>query len=435
MEWAVLGGFAALLFCSIALHLPLLGALLGGFVLFFLYGLYRGRPPVQLGRMAWKGVRRVGPILFLFLLIGMTTALWRASGTIPFLIHCAAGWLSPAALPLLSFALCAGMSFLTGTSFGTAATAGTICMAMAAAMGVHPVLTAGACLSGSFFGDRCSPMSTSALLVSALTETDLFDNLRRMMASAAVPLGVTAGVYALAGWALGRGGDSGGAVLPFAGIVLHWTAVLPAVLVVLLSLARCSVAWTMALSVLCSGILCMALQGMGALELLRTALLGFTPDTPELAKLLSGGGLLSMLKPLSIVCVSSTFSGLLEGTGLLDPLKPLAHVLARKLTPFGGLLVLSVLTSLISCNQTLAILLSHTLYQEVMEDHEELALGLEDTAVVLAPLVPWSIAGAVPIASLGAPTVSLLCACYLYLIPLWRWAGALRKRALTARSA
>lgn len=428
MEWAVLGGFAALLFCSIALRLPLLGALLGGFALFFLYGLYRGHAPAQLGRMAWKGVRRVGPILFLFLLIGMTTALWRASGTIPFLIHCAAGWLSPAALPLLSFALCTGMSFLTGTSFGTAATAGTICMAMAAAMGVHPVLTAGACLSGSFFGDRCSPMSTSALLVSALTETDLFDNLRRMMASAAVPLGVTAGIYALAGWLLGRGGTSTGAELSFAGIVLHWSAVLPAVLVVVLSLVRRPVAQTMTLSVLCSGILCVLLQGMGAGELLRTAFLGYAPETPALAALLSGGGTISMLKPLSIVCVSSTFSGLLEGTGLLEPLKPLARVLARKLTPFGGLLVLSALTSLIACNQTLAILLSHALCQDIL-DKEELALGLEDSAVVLAPLVPWSIAGAVPIASLGAPTISLLCACYLYLIPLWRWAGALRKRA------
>ena len=80
-----------------------------------------------------------------------------------------AGLISPAAFPLLAFLLCTAMSFLTGTSFGTAATVGTICMTMAAAMGLSPVLAAGTILSGSFFGDRCSPMSTSALLVSALT--------------------------------------------------------------------------------------------------------------------------------------------------------------------------------------------------------------------------------------------------------------------------
>ena len=94
---------------------------------------------------------------------------------------------------------------------------------------------------------------------------------------------------------------------------------------------------------------------------------------------------------------------------------------------------MAAVTCLIACNQTLAILLSHSLCREDFTQ-EDLAIGLENTAVVLAPLVPWSIAGAVPLATLGAPTAALAAACYLYLIPLWDLAVHLRKRRLTAKA-
>ena len=159
MEWLFLGGFCALLTASLALDFFILWALLGGYLLFFSYGLVKGHRPKALLAMSWEGLRTVKTILFLFLLIGMITALWRASGTIPFLIYHAAGLISPAVFPLLAFLLCSVMSTLTGTSFGTAATIGVICMSIAQAMGLSPVLSAGAILSGAFFGDRCSPMS------------------------------------------------------------------------------------------------------------------------------------------------------------------------------------------------------------------------------------------------------------------------------------
>ena len=74
----------------------------------------------------------------------------------------------------------------------------------------------------------------------------------------------------------------------------------------------------------------------------------------------------------------------------------------------------------IACNQTLAIMLTHQLCPRGDGREKEVAIDLEDTAVVLAPLVPWSIAGAVPLATVGAPTNSLFFACFLYLLPMWR---------------
>ena len=86
---------------------------------------------------------------------------------------------------------------------------------------------------------------------------------------------------------------------------------------------------------------------------------------------------------------------------------------------------------MIACNQSLAILLSHALCREDFT-RQDLAIGMENTVVVIAPLIPWSIAGTVPLASLGAPPEAMLAACYLYLIPLWNLVVNLKQRKKSA---
>jgi NhaC family Na+:H+ antiporter len=113
--------------------------------------------------MTWSGISTVKNILIVFLLIGMISAVWRASGTIPMIIYTAGGFIRPAAFLVITFLLNCLLSILTGTSFGTSATMGVICMSIGTAMGMNPVYMGGAILGGAFFGDRCSPMSTSAL--------------------------------------------------------------------------------------------------------------------------------------------------------------------------------------------------------------------------------------------------------------------------------
>ena len=90
-------------------------------------------------------------------------------------------------------------------------------------------------------------------------------------------------------------------------------------------------------------------------------------------------------------------------------------------------MITSVFTSLISCNQTLAIILAHQLCEGLEKDKDTSAINLENTAVVISPLVPWSIAGAVPLASSGAPTASLFAAGFLYILPIYSFIIALLK--------
>ena len=146
---------------------------------------------------------------------------------------------------------------------------------------------------------------------------------------------------------------------------------------------------------------------------------GFHADTPEAAVMLDGGGILSMVRVSVIVCLSSSYSGIFRMTGLLHSVKDRIARLAQRFFPFAATVVTAILTSMVACNQTLAIMLTHQLCGDLEPDQKRFALYLENSVVVIAPLIPWSIAGAVPLAAVGAPSASVLLACYLYLLPLW----------------
>ena len=213
-ELTVLAVFAAALILCIVLDLSVLTALVFGFFLFLGYGLYRKHSLREMLSMAFSGIKTVKNILITFLLIGIITAVWRAGGTIPCIVYHAAGFCDPRAMVLITFLLCGMISCLTGTAFGTAATMGVICVTMAGSMGIPILLTGGAVLAGSFFGDRCSPMSTSALLVSTLTKTDLFRNIRGMVKTSLVPFFLSCVIFALMGLGAGSGENTSVVVNP-----------------------------------------------------------------------------------------------------------------------------------------------------------------------------------------------------------------------------
>ena len=421
MEWVTLGIFCAGLIVCVAAGWDVLIALVFGWALFCLYGRRRGCSWRSLLCMSRDGIRPVTTILCTFLLIGMLTALWRAAGTIPLIVCLLSGLIRPGAFLLLAFLLNCILSVLTGTSFGTAATMGVITMTVARTMGISPLWTGGAILAGVYFGDRCSPVSTSALLVSRLTDTDLYRNIRNMLRSAAVPFAGTCGIYLIAGLCLsGDGAVPDVRALFAAGFRLHWASLLPAVAVLVLSLLRAPVQFTLLSSILLAAGVSVVSEGMSPAELPGLLLSGYTAKTPELAAMLDGGGIVSMVHVALVVTVASSYSGLFAGTGLLDGVQEKIGALAGRTGVFPAVALTALVSGMISCNQSLAILLSHQLCVPLAPDREQIALDLEDSAVVLPPLIPWSIAGAVPLATVGAPTASILAACFLYLLPLWR---------------
>ena len=291
------------------------------------------------------------------------------------------------------------------------------------------MLTGGAILSGVFFGDRCSPVSTSALLVATVTKTDIYENIKAMVRSALVPFLLACGIYAVLGVFVHAGGVGLDLKEIFAkSFRLHWTALLPAVVILILALFRVNVRIAMTASIVTAIPICLFVQKIPVGELLLCMLRGFTPSDPEAAALVSGGGVLSMLQVSAIVCISSSYSGLFQKTGLLDGCKRVVSGMAKRIGRYPATLATSIPAGMIACNQTLAILLTNQLCREEYADPKALALDLEDTAAITSPLIPWCIAGAVPLTMVGAPLSALPLACYLWLIPIWRTFSSFARR-------
>ena len=419
MEVLTIGIFCALLIICIITGKSILYALLAGLINFSLYGKKQGYSWRQISRMALQGAWKVKNILLTFILIGMLTALWRQAGTIPAIICYTVRLIKPSTFLLMTFLLNCLISVLTGTALGTAATIGVVCATMASALGIPSWMTGGAILSGVYFGDRCSPVSTSALLVAELTETGIYTNIKNMIKSALAPFTITCILYLTVSIQL-----HGKTEMPDLGHAfgsefrLSWIALLPAAVILLLSVMQAGVKIAMIASIVTAIPVCIGLQNMAFTELPELLLNGFHSTDVAVAAMLNGGGITSMLKVGAIVCISSSYSGIFQATGILNGFQKMVCLLANRTKPYFAVLVTSILTSVMACNQTLAIMLTGQLCSRTEPDKLRFANNLEDSAVIIAPLVPWSIACAVPLTAAGAPGYSVLFAVFLYLLPL-----------------
>ena len=420
LEIVLMMMFAAALIVCISAGKPILYALIIGLIIFSLYAAEQGHAPRRVFEMWKAGVRTIKPILITLVLIGIITAYWRAAGVIPAIIFYTSDFFTPAIILLMSFWLCSLISVLTGTAFGTGSTMGIICAAIADNLGVPLWLTGGAILSGCYFGDRCSPMSTSALLVATLTRTDIFKNIVGMIRTSLIPLIIASVLYLLAGiFFAGEGATVVDAKEIFArNFDLSPLVLIPAVLIVVLSLLKLRVRPMIGASILACAVIAVELQGMTFGELLKVALLGYYPTDAELATILSGGGVISMANVLAILCISSCYAGIFQATGFMNRLQDLMISLGKKFSPFFSVVVAAIITSMIACNQTLAIMLTHQLCKKVEPRADVFAIQIENSAVVISPLIPWSIAGAIILTPIAAPTISIVAACYLWLIPV-----------------
>ena len=417
------GVFLAGVVACLALGRSLIWALLLGLALFSLLGLKKGFTPRQLAAMAWRQGRDSLIVVPVFLLIGMVTALWRASGTISFFLYYGLEGLRPASFLLVAFLLSAVLSFALGTCYGVTGTAGVVLITLARSAGVDLAVTAGAILSGAYFGDRCSPMSSCATLVAACTGTELYKNVREMLKTALLPtlltvlaFGVLSRLYPI------QRMDSVVLSALRENFDLHWTVLLPAVLMLVLPLAKVPVKCAMAASAATAFVLTVALQGLPVPEALRTAILGYAPRQAELAGILSGGGLVSMVTSGAVVFITSLYAGILEGIDALAPAKDWVERLSRRVGLFPAAVLVSTAVVSVFCNQAVMVMIDAQLLADSYEargaSRTELAMDIANSGVTIAGLVPWSIAITVPLSMLDVGTEAIPWCVLLYMIPL-----------------
>ena len=420
LEFVVLLTFTLLLIGGIVANIALLPILSVGLVLFSGYALYKTRSVKSLIDMFEQGISGTKNILVLLFIIGMITAMWRASGTIASIVSYASLVVIPEFFVLIEFLFCAAMGMILGSALGTAATMGVICASIAQALGINPAISGGAILAGAFFGDRSSPVSSSAALVATLTNTNIFNNMKRGLKLGIVPFFVTCFVYAMVGFLSQAGSDVPEMLSLFSTeFSLSLITLLPAVLVIILSLFRVDVKKTMLISLVAAVGVYLFIQQGSVASLPSILLFGFASSNNEVASIINGGGILSMLNIIAVIMLVSCYAGIFEETGLLSNLQQYIEKIVHHTTPFTGVLLTSIFTSAVACNQTFAIMLTSQLCKNAQKESKALALQMQSSVVVLASLVPWSISSIAALSFIGAPTQSLLCAVFLYLLPLW----------------
>ena len=166
-------------------------------------------------------------------------------------------------------------------------------------------------------------------------------------------------------------------------------------------------------------------QGRALLPTLRDAVLGYLPAPGALHDVLSGGGMMSMVSATIMAVSAGLYAGLLGGMGVLNGAAHLAQRLARRAGRFPACAAISVVCSMVFCNQsTCAVVCNQLLeddYTKRGHGRGEMALDIENSGIVLSPLIPWNISVSIPLTMLGADMSAIPYEILLYAIPLCYW--------------
>ncbi|EFR33563.1 putative Na+/H+ antiporter NhaC [Peptoniphilus harei ACS-146-V-Sch2b] len=417
LEILILFLFMINLFVAIIFDISIILALSLNLILLSLYAYIRKFSPREIWSMAFTGIKDTKTILLVFSLIGMITGIWRLSGTIAYIIYHGTSFISPKFFYVGVFVFNSAISFLTGTSFGTASTAGIISMSISNAMGFNPVVCGGAILSGCFFGDRSSPMSTSALLVATLTKTDLYVNIKNMFRTCIIPLILTIATYQIFNLGIEAKVDNESIEMIREIFNFNLLLILPTLSIIILSIMKIDLRINMIISIGISIVFALLIQDKTLTEVFHALIFGFHLDSPA-GKLINGGGFFSMFKMLLIVGTSSGYFGFFKETDLLVGVKKFVNRTFSKLPKMLVMSLMSTMISVFSSNQTLSIMLTYEMARESYDDRDKLALDMENSAVMTPSYIPWNIAGRTPLEMVGAPLMSLYFSFYHHYIIL-----------------
>lgn len=398
-------------------------ALFIGLVCFLVVGKRQGFSLKSMVRMSIDANKSSLVVIKVMLIIGVLTAVWRVSGTITVFVYYGMKIISPPIFLMVTFLLCCLLSYAIGTSFGVAGTVGVIFMALARSGGVDPLITAGVVMSGVYFGDRCSPVSSSANMVAGVTNTEIYDNVKIMIKTGALPFAISLGIYVVLSLTNPITSVDQIMVETFENSfnISIWSF-LPAVIVIGLPLAKIGVVKAMTASIVSAIIIAWLVQGVDLVSIFEICIFGYESASEGLGAILNGGGLVSMLEIVVILIISSSYSGIFSGTKMLDSLQEKLGSACNKLGRFAIMIFMSIAMACIFCNQTIGTLMCADLMRKPYMDgggsNTELAIDLENSVILIACFIPWSIGCSVPLLMLGVDFRALPFAVFMYLVPL-----------------
>ncbi|MEC8469375.1 MAG: Na+/H+ antiporter NhaC [Pseudomonadota bacterium] len=394
-----------------------------------LVGMYRGLTWAEVQESMVAGIKvGLGPILIL-LAVGGLIGSWMIAGTVPAMIYYGVSILNPSIFFAAAAIICALASISIGSSWTVAGTLGIGLIGIADSYGLSPAVAAGAIISGAYFGDKLSPLSDTTNLAAACTSVDLFAHIRHMLWTTVpafcvallffslIPSGAATAPEQIAELraAISQEFNVGvGVLIPLAVMIgLIWKRVPAYPAIMLATLAGILTALTLQADVVRKfALMANPESTMPVVEgLWRTLFDGFegTTTNEELNRLISKGGIASMLNTVWLIVSALAFGGVLERTGILKQILDSVLTLVKST---GDLVAATVtggfITNILAADQFLAIALPGRLFSSTYDDRglsrENLSRTLEDSATMTSALIPWNTCGAYMAATLGVAT-------------------------------
>jgi NhaC family Na+:H+ antiporter len=392
-------------------------------------GWRRGHSLASLGEAARASVSAGIGAIFILFAVGALIGTWALCGTIVAMVYYGLQLLNPDFFYVTAAAICAVISFCIGTSWTVAGTIGIGLMGIAQSMGLNPAITAGAVISGAYFGDKSSPLSDSANLAAAAAGADLYHHVRETLFTSLGAIVVTLAVFYL----LDTPGefDASAEVAAMRG-AFYISPVLfaPLVLVVVLTLFRLPPFTTIFLGALAGGVVAVfveparviafaaAREGVPTwISMLKGVWLALasgyrsTTGNPELDTLLTRGGMESMLDTIWLIIAALAFGGVVEKCGVIERLVAPVVVWAKSAgTLVASLVLATIATNIVTADQFIAIVLPARMFRNAFAARgyapTVLSRSVADSATTTGSLIPWNSCGAFMAATLGVPVLS-----------------------------
>ena len=331
----------------------------------------------------------------------------------------------------MTYLLCCVTSLITGTSWGTIGTVGVAMIGVGTGLGADLAITAGAIVSGAYFGDKMSPLSDSTILASTMTGTELWTHIKNMLWTTIPGAVICAILYTVLGFS-----DAGESFDPAAietiiadmNSIYHidLLAVLPLIVVVVLIALRASTVGSLLVGSVLASVIAVAYQGCTMEEMVGYLYSGFVVESNDafLTGILNRGGLTSMMSLVAMIIVALGLGGIISETGLL---KPIFEAITKSIRSAKGVMLMAWVVMwiciLIVPTYNFAFVLVPTLFNPLMKRYhlksENLSRVLEDVGTLGGNLLPWCVGPVYATGVLGIPTTEYWPYVYLsILVPI-----------------
>ncbi len=359
-----------------------------------------------------SAINRSMQACLILMIVGMMIGSWIAGGVVPAMIFYGLKILSPGIFLFAGCILCSIVALATGSSWTTAGTIGVALIGVGMGLDINPAMTAGAIVSGAYFGDKMSPLSDTTNLAPAVAGSNLFEHIRHMVWTVTPSLIIALIVFLV----LGMGHASQNVDMSSVNELLDalseefWISpvllIPPLCVIIMVALKTPAIPGLLAGTAL--GVVFMGVQGVGTVDWGLILHYGYesTSSNPDVYDLLTNGGLHNMMWTISLILCAMSFGGIMEAS---EQLKTLADALLKIAKGTGALVLTTLLTcifvNIVSCDQYLAIILPGRMYKEAFENKrlkaKNLSRCLEDAGTMTSPLIPWNTCGATMSTFLG----------------------------------